>query len=523
LFAWVWVVPIAAAGIVLWLAWRSFSTRGPDIEITFRMVQGLQPEQSTVRHRDVTVGTVESVDLTRDMSQVVVRARMKRSVEPSLTDTARFYIVAPRVSVQGISGLNTLISGSYIEMVPGSGGRPRRHFVGLDEPPVLPPDTPGRSFTLRAANLGSLLRGSPISYRGTPVGEVAHYELTPDGQRVNVTAFIRSPHERLVHSETRFWNAGGFDVSVGAQGVRIRTNSWQQLLSGGIEFDTPPAALQGQPSAAGAVFPLYDDRQSALRTPRDPPLVCVADFSGNLRGIEAGTVVELQGTDVGDVTSAELRYDERLHTLITRVTLSIDPARVKIVGMPRPAAAAQDEVVTQWLDRLVAQGLRAQVLTPSFVTGLKIVTLDMTQDVRPARVKRVGQYLKLPSAPSTDITEVLRSLQSVLQHVDRATAGPELNHALKSLDDTLTRLDHLTQDVEPDLKSLITSLRETADAAQSTLASVQGMTGGTDSNGTDLAQLMRELAQAARSVRVLADYLERHPEALLRGRKGDDR
>ena len=231
-FVWVWIVPIAAAGIVVWLTWRALADRGPEITIEFKAAEGLQAGQTKIEHRDVDVGTVESVELTKDMSRVIVHARMTRRAAPFLNEQTRFYIVAPHVGVGGISGLSTIVSGSYIEMYPGRDGQPQRHFVALEEPPILAPDVRGRSFTLQTPDLGSLTQGSPITYHGVSVGEVEGYVLSIDGSHVTVTAFIRAPWDDLVHPETRFWNAGGVDLSLGAQGVRVRANSWQQLLSG---------------------------------------------------------------------------------------------------------------------------------------------------------------------------------------------------------------------------------------------------------------------------------------------------
>jgi paraquat-inducible protein B len=325
-----------------------------------------------------------------------------------------------------------------------------------------------------------------------------------------------------VHPETRFWNAGGVDVSVGAQGVRVRANSWQQLLSGGIEFETPNAALAGAPSPAGATFQLYDNRRRALRTPHGPELVYLADFPGNLRGVEAGTAVELQGNEVGEVKEAHLKYDESRHTLLTRVRFSVDPEQIEILDMARPAGADARAVASEWLEKLVAHGLRAQVAALSFLTGQKLIALDMAPDAPAARIEHVGQAEKFPTVASGDLGEILQSLRGVLKNFDRATSGPQLGHALQSLDATLTRLDKITSDVEPDIKSLVKSLRDTADAATGTLTAVQGMMGGSPNTpaDTDLPKLMRELTDAARSVRVLADYLDRHPESLLRGRQG---
>jgi len=523
IFSWVWLVPIGAAAIVIWLAWRALSDRGPAITISFRSVDGLQVGQTKIQHRNVDLGTVESIELTEDMSRVIVHARMTRGATSHLTENTRFAIIAPHVGVGGISGLSTIVSGSYIEMYPGKPGEARRDFVGLDEPPVLPPDSRGRSFTLLANDLGSLTRGSPISYRGVAIGEVEDYVLRPGNKGVTVTAFIRSPNENLVHPETRFWNAGGVDLTLGSQGLRIRATSWEQLLSGGIAFETPDDALAKDPSAPGAVFGLYDNRRAAERAPLGPTLVYMADFEGNQRGLDTGTAVELQGVEVGEVTEAHLTYDSHKHTLVTRATFYVDPERVNVLNMPTPAGSGKQETVRRWIETLVGDGMRAQVSSASFLTGLKLIGLEMIPNAPRARIQQEGSFLKIPSTESGDLGEVLQNLQSVLRNIDRATSGPQLGHALQSLDDTLTRLDKVTHDIEPDIKSLIKSLRDTADSAQNTLNTVQGLMGNTAPTGTDLPRLMRELTEAARSVRGLADYLERHPEALLRGRKEDDK
>jgi len=389
--AWVWIVPIAAAGVVVWLAWRAIAERGPEITIAFSAAQGLQPGQATIQHRDAVLGTVTSLRLTRDMRRVIVHARMTRESIPYLTDSTIFYVVTPHLGVEGISGLSTIVSGSYIEMYPGRGGKPRRHFIGLASPPLVAPGTRGRSFTLHAPDLGSLTQGSPVTYRGVDVGVVTQFALAGDGHDVSVTAFIQSPNDRLVHPGTRFWNAGGVAMTLGAQGLQLRANSWQQLLAGGVAFATSPAAMAGTPSPAGSVFQLYDNQQAAMGVPVGPPLV----------------------------------------------------------------------------------------------------------------------------------TDTLRDLDAVLKNLDRATSGPQLRAAVLSLNRVLTHLDRLAVQTQPNLNELLKSLRATAIAAQRTLNLIQERAGGNAPSSTDLPELMNELSQAARSVRELADYLDRHPDALLRGRRAD--
>src|SRR5512146_2668219 len=281
--AWVWIVPMAAAGVVAWLVYRAIAERGPDITISFSAAQGLQPGQATIQHLNAALGTVTSLRLTHDMRRVIVHARMSRQATPYLTDSTIFYVVTPHVGVQGISGLSTIVSGAYIEMYPGRRGKPRRHFVGLDSPPVVAPGTPGRAFMLHAPDLGSLTRGSPVTYRGVDVGVVTGFALAGDGHDVNVTAFIRAPNDRLVHPGTRFWNAGGVAMTLGTQGLQLRANSWQQLLAGGVAFETSSVAMAGPPSAPDTVFQLYDNQQAAMGAPAGPPLL--ADTLRNLNEV----------------------------------------------------------------------------------------------------------------------------------------------------------------------------------------------------------------------------------------------
>jgi paraquat-inducible protein B len=517
---WVWIVPAAAAAVVLWLVIRTLIDRGPLITISFTEAEGLQTGETKVEHKNVELGTVESVYLNRDMSRVFVQARMRRSVTAHLTADARFWIVRPRFGFSGVSGLSTLVSGSYIEMEPGAGtGKPQRSFVGLDEPPVLQPDTPGRMFRLHAADLGSLVGGSPISYRGVPVGEVQGFALDQSRRQIEIYAFIRAPYQELVHPQSRFWNSGGVDVSIGSQGVRFRASSWQQLLSGGVSFDTPDDALARAASAAGSTFRLYANETDAERDPRGRTLVYRAEFTGGVGNIGPGTEVQLQGAGIGEVTDARLQYDDASQSLRTQVTIELDPSRIEIAHRHPDSTADPADAVSARLRALVARGLRAQLTTANFLTGLKVVSLEMVNDAPRARIELVDGYAQLPTSSAADIADILAGVKDVVHHIDTATAGPALGHAIQELDRTLTHLDQLTADMQPQVKPLLASLREAAEAAQRTLQAANGMLGDRAASGTDLPRLMRELTDAARSLRALADYLDRHPEALIRGRK----
>jgi paraquat-inducible protein B len=450
----------------------------------------------------------------------VVQARMRRSVTEHLNEGSRFWIVRPRVGIGGISGLSTLVSGAYIEMYPGEGPT-ERNFVGLDEPPTLQPDAPGHSFTLRAADLGQVVEGSPVDYRGVPVGEVEGFALDPSSKQIEIYAFVRAPYEHLVHPESRFWNSGGIDVSIGPQGLRFRAESWQQLLSGGVSFDTPDTALEGTPSGEGSVFRLYANQSDAYEDPRGPTVVYRVVFRGASGNLGPGSAVELQGVEVGQIIGAQLQYDDVTQSARLLATLQIDPSRLPIVHQRGDSNASPTDALRARIAKLVARGLRAQLTTASFITGNKVVSLDIVKDAPGERIEIVDGLPQLPSVSGSDLTEILQNVKSVLHHLDAATEGPELGHAIKELDRTLSNLDQLTHELQPEIKPLLQSLHDTAEATQNTLQAADRMLGGRASSSGDLAHLLRELTDAARSLRALTDYLERHPESLIRGHQGD--
>lgn len=516
--SWFWLAPIIAAGIVLWLAWRGLSARGPQITIAFSDAGTLQPGQTTIKYKGVNVGLVESVELAPDVSRVLVHARMSRAIEPYLASGARFWIVQPRVGAQGISGLTTLVSGAYIEMYPGR-GEEQRQFTGLEAPPVLKPETPGRFFTLVAPDAGTLIPGSPITYRGLSVGEIEGSSLSASAQEVQIFAFVRSPFDRLVHPQSRFWNEGGIVVNAGAQGVRIRMSSWQQLIAGGVAFDTPEWALSGDASPQDAVFTLYDTQGEALQYPRRPPVFYRVVFGTNARGVSRGTAVELDGAGIGVVTEAHLLYDPKDRALSTIATLALDPTVIEVAGVPPSQAAAHRKAVAAGLDALIAKGLRARLVSSSLLTGQKLIALDVMPGGAAQPLRQLAGVTEIPTAPQADIDDILASVESTVRHIDRATAGPELAHAIKSLDSTMARLDALTASLQPQVQSLVTSLQATSASLQGAAQAAGSVLGSSGRQSVDLPALIRQLSDAARSVRELADYLDQHPDALLRGRR----
>jgi paraquat-inducible protein B len=542
----IWLAPVFALAVVGYLAWHTLFQRGPAITVRFASADGLTAGESEIRHKGVRVGIVESLELSQDLSEVIVHARMTREVTAHLTRSTRFWIVTPHVGTSGITGLNTLVSGAYIEMYPGEGDA-QRDFVGLEDPPLLQPDQAGRAFTLTEDELGAIGPGTPINYRGVAVGQVEGYALDAKGQRVNVYAFVRAPYDALVHDDTRFWDASAIDVSAGPQGIRVRLNSVQQLVTGAIGFDTPQpgdvlpdtrtaatateaqttqgpappkAALPTAPEAAAdKVFALYDSQAIALRNHSGPRLTYSLRFDETAAGLQVGTPVTLRGVEIGDVTQAQLVYDAQRGTLYESARMSIDPGVVQIVGAPHGNPTEQTTAVREGLARLVGRGLRAQLITASFLTGQKVIGMDIVHDAPAAKLPTDVEDPEFPSTHATDVDAIMQSLENTLHHIDTATAGPALGNAVKNLDATLNHLEQITRDVQPQIQPLIASLKATADAAQVAAQSASGTLGPDGALATQLPGLLQQVSDAARSLRELADFLQRHPEALLNGRR----
>ncbi len=516
--AWIWLVPVFAAGVVLWLAGRGLAARGPEITISFSDAGTLEAGQTPVKYKGVNVGRVNRIELASDVSHVLVHARMSRAIEPFLASGARFWIVQPRLGAQGISGLATLVSGAYIEMYPGNGA-PERSFTGLEQPPVLQANTQGTSITLLAPSAGSLIPGSTITYRGVNVGEILGSTLAPSDKQVQIYGFIRAPYDRLLHPQTRFWSAAGIEVVAGAQGVQLRVSSWEQLLAGGVAFDTPNWALGGPSSVAGSTFQLYENRTEALLYPHGTPLEYRLRFAGNARGLQSGTPVELEGTSVGEVTAAQLTYDPRTKSLYTEATIAIDASALSIPGLPTAPTASHAAAVRAGVVSLVARGLRAQLISSSLLIGEKLVALEVVPGAAPDRMRQVAGVMQIPTVPVADIDGILQNVQNTVSRLDHLTAGPKLGHAVDQLDSMLSHLNQLATQLQPETQELIASLRATSEAAQHTAQAAGAAFGANGAANVDLPRLMQQLNDAARSVRELADYLDRHPEALLRGRR----
>jgi paraquat-inducible protein B len=484
------------------------------------------------------MGLVQSIALTKDLQRVVVTAQMKRDAEPLLTDRAQFWVVRARLSGTDISGLSTLLSGSYIALLPDvKGGQKKRDFTGIENPPVLQSNIPGRTFLLKANRLGSVSPGSPIFYRDLSVGEVLGWDLGDMAETVTIHAFVRAPFDQYVHDDSTFWNASGVSLKLGPEGVQFQLESLQALLLGGIAFETPTVARSSAVSAEKRIFTLYADQDAAHLAGFRRRVPALGYFQGSVSGLGPGSPVTFQGLRIGQVTEVNLEYDPKTDSIRAPVRFEVEPER--IVGMH--LAEARGPVANTRI--LVQRGLRAQLQSSNLLTGQQQVALTMVPDAKPAELELEGDVIVLPTVPGqfagiTDsVNELLTkvnqmpfeqlgvNLNDTLHGFNDLANSPALKEALESLQGTLANaqdlLKRLDAGVAPALKqlpALAASLQGTLTQANKLLVSTDTGYGNNSKFSRDLARLMLQLNDMARSFRALSDLLSRHPEALIRGR-----
>ena len=519
----IWIIPILAAVVAIGIAVDRVMKQGPTITIQFHSADGIEAGKTFIKYKDVKIGQVTDVELSDDFTKVLVTARIAKHAAGLMVEDARFWVVEPRVTLSGISGLGTLLSGNYIGFAEGKSTKSNRAFVGLETAPVVS-DQPGREFILSAKALGSLGVGSPVYFRRIQVGEVTSYQLSEDGKSITFKVFVNAPYDRFVDTESRFWNASGIDVSLGANGIDVRTESLVALLAGGVSFETPPFAKQQAAAAAGATFQLYDDRRTAMRQPESISRRYVLYFDESLRGVSVGAPVALLGLPAGEVVDVSLEVDPKVGRPRGRVEIVAYPERIMRRLSGDEAAeglAILENTKTRhaYFQRLVErEGLRAQLRSGNMLTGERYVALDFFTGVASVKVDWSIDEPVVPTVPST-LPELQAKLESLLAKVDLIPFQKIGDDLAKTLESANRMLDGIDTQVTPELKSTLAELR-------TTLANANQVLEGADRNITSadgptlqaLQQALDEVAGAARALRGLADYLERHPEALIQGK-----
>ncbi|MHC8407396.1 PqiB family protein [Pseudomonas sp. TMB3-21] len=510
----VWIVPIVAVLVGLSLVVHSVMQEGPTITITFKTGSGLTANKTEVKYRNVVIGHVSEVELSDDQKSVNATIKLDKQAESFTREDSQFWVVRPRIGAGGVSGIDTLLSGDYIGADIGQSETRAKIFTGLENPPPITYGEPGKRFTLHTEDLGSLDIGSPVYYRKIPVGQVVAYALDADGKGVNIDVFIHSPNDAYVTENTRFWNASGVDIDVGANGFAVKTESLSSLLVGGIAFRAPQYSPNDTPAVEDKTFELFDDQQVALAPPNGKPQYLSLRFDQALRGLKVDAPVEFLGIEFGRVVSVNLDFDPKKRTFPVNVGIVIYPQRlgqahVKMLEVlkhdPDDEAAG-----IRLIGTFIENGLRAQARSGNLLTGQLYIALDFYPKAPKVTFDATARPVSIPTIPGSleQLQEKLESMVNKINNLPVERIASNLDSNLVELRKGLTQFNSKTL---PSVQSTLADVSKTLQSAQSTLAE--------DSPQREqLGQTMDELGRMSRSLRELSDYLGRHPESLIRGR-----
>ncbi|AIO42335.1 MCE family protein [Burkholderia sp. AU19243] len=508
----VWLVPLIAALIGIGLVIKSVRERGPEISISFHSAEGLEPGKTQVKYKDVEIGMVKTIKLSKDLSRVLVQVQLKKEAEDFAVKGSRFWIVRPRVGATGVSGLGTLLSGAYIGVDAGHGQDTQTDFTGLETPPAVTGDQKGTQYVLRGDSLGSVDIGSPVYYRRVQVGQVVGFSLDKDGTGVTFNVFVNAPYDQYVGLNSRWWQASGVDLRLDSSGLKLNTQSLATVILGGIAFQTPPNQDTGAIAPNNTTFRLGSDEGDAMRDPDGQPLQVVMNFNQSLRGLAVGAPVDFRGIVLGEVTNIGIDYDPKTKNFLMPVTMNVYPERlgrrfretIESKGEP-----ARREIV----ERLVQHGLRGQLRTGNLLTSQLYVALDFFPKAPPVKIDAARQPLELPTVPNT-LDELQLQVADIAKKLDKVPfdqIGANLNSALSNADKLFKQLD--TQ-IAPQARDTLAAAKQTFSTAEATLQQDSPLQ-------SDVRGALKELTRTLQSLNALADYLERHPESLLKGKPGD--
>jgi paraquat-inducible protein B len=494
----VWVIPIVAALAGAWIAVTRVLSEGPKITIVFRSAEGLEAGKTKIHYNGVDIGAVTTIRLADDHKTVIINVQMAPKTDAFLSEDTKFWVVRPRISGANVTGLGTLISGAYIGLEIGNSKETKREFVGLETPPIVTGEVPGRLFKLKTADLGSLDNGTPIFFRRLQVGEIASYELDSDGKALSVMAFVRAPYDQYVNPDTRFWHASGVDVSLSATGLKVQTQSVLSILIGGIAFETAATDPILPPAEANTVFTLFGNREEAFKLPPRNLQTYILFFKDSVRGLVPGAPVEFRGIPIGEVVDVHAQFDARTAQFTVPVTIHLDAQQLGVRVVDLKPGMDIETIRRNFLNALISRGVRAQLRSGNLLTGAVLVAFDFFPNAPRATIDWSQNPVELPTIPG-QLQTMEASVENIIKKLDKMP---------------LNELAQGVQKVMGDLDLTLVSARGTIDSAGTIVRP-------NSPQAQQLDSTLEEVRRAARSVRVLADYLDRHPDALIRGKQGE--
>ncbi|MFT7412113.1 MAG: paraquat-inducible protein B [Paraglaciecola sp.] len=499
----IWLVPIVAFFIGAWMVYYQWSNQGPLITIEFKTATGLEAGKTKIKTRNVNVGVVKDIELTEDLSGVLVTVRMDKNVAPILHSDNQFWIVSPRISLNGVSGLGTIMSGPYVNMAPGIEQQMSEHFVALTAPPVTPTGTPGLHITLNSESEFTYKKGDPVIYKGIKVGEFEDIHFNFDERIVYYNTFIEAPYHKLITTNTKFWDISGVQMELSSQGIKVSTGSLETLLTNGVTFGIPEGMPVGEQVNKREYFDIHPNYDSASEERFKLSAKYVILVKDTIRGLQIGAPVEYRGLIIGKVLAINSLEDS--HNSILEqgydipVVISIQPGRVRQPDNDIGLAFVRKQT-SLWIQR----GLRATLKTGNILTGALFVDLQHYPDAPFIDEQRLQDYEVIPTSSGefseitakvtaildsindiklkaisdnannmlSQIAQAAQSLQATAITADQLLTTVHEDKVSRALTDTLENLSNLSQDFSADSETY-KELNHTMQSVQSTLKELQ--------------------------------------------------
>jgi len=518
-FSLIWIIPITAALIGGWLTYKYYSERGTFITIIFDNAAGIEKNKTPIRYKDVQVGKVKKLSLTSDLKKVKITAEIYPDMAENLGNNTRFWVVSPRITLQGISGIETLLSGVHIGIDPGVKSTPLESYQGLSQPPLITADQKGTRIALKTETLGSLDIGSPIYYRKVNVGEVTSYKLNPLDGSINVFIYVYEPFDKKIRSNTRFWNASGIELNLNAAGASVRVESLTSLLIGGIAFETP-SNERGYELNGETTFLLYNSYKLAKDdTQRNNKLFYIMYFKDSLHGLSEDSLIEYNGVQVGKVESIQLERNQSNTAINTVVKVSLRIDKFSKNG--------EKEDAIKTLQHLVKEGFQARLTTDSLVTGSQYISLVINKDAKPTSTPKQTSVTPLSSSkdshpifPTTtaqvsllsfDATEITQELNKAISSVTALINSDDIKKTLAGLADTSESISKITSTL--DQEGFSSDLVDTLAAANKTIKDISLLIRDTRKTMTSITQstniLQKDASHTMKTFNNLGNKLQR--------------